>query len=183
MQLASATPYSIKQIHTQLFHAQALLHYLDAPPSSDKAYLFSRRLSANSKDFPQLVAAFKEHGSRDLCELSPSVLHELKLKLREDAAPCIASAMENAAISKLFKDSALPADPEECLFRLEEMVLARKKHIEDMHAELETLDGAKIMVQTVADNKRAADSFKRLMSSKLGDSGNPGSVKRQRKSL
>lgn len=164
MQLATAPPYSVADIQPKLTCAHALLRYLDFPPAPEHMYLFSRRLDANSRDFPLLHAAFHRLGGGSLSDMSAAQRLELELKLKEDMTPLIVSAGKSAGEDKFFHAERLPTEPSECLFRLDEMILMKKHQMEQLSEDIASLKGATVLMKTVLNNKASADVFDRMMS-------------------
>ena len=163
MQLDTLSPFSIFDIQPKITRAHALLRYLDSPPPPDQMFLFSQRL--DSRDFPLLHAAFQRFGGSggNLDQMSGAQRLELRLMLKEDVRPMIEQAGRDALEDKFFNSSMLPAEPVECLFRIDEMIRMKRHQIERLTDEICDLKASSLLVKRVSDNKRSADSFDQVM--------------------
>jgi hypothetical protein len=156
MQLADKYPGTLVQIEGILGLAGKLTRYLDNPLPKNQASFFDQELDKGRQFFPSFAAAV---GSSQLHTLSPEERRLLKLKLLDDVKLQMARSSEEVNGSKVLEAAPLPDDPEECMRRLNEMVMEGHQKIKEITRTLSLIEPARVVVMRLMEHKRVLGGF------------------------
>ena len=156
MQLADKHPGTLVQIEGILGLAGKLTRYLDNPLPKNQASFFDQELDKGRQFFPSFAAAV---GSSQLHTLSPEERRLLKLKLLDDVKLQMARSSDEVNGSKVLEAAPLPDDPEECMRRLNEMVMEGHQKIKEITRTLSLIGPARDVVLRLMEHKRVLGDF------------------------
>ncbi len=97
-------------------------------------------------DFPLTQAACN---GKPISKLNEAKRMGLKLTLAQDVSPLLAEVDTVVDSEKRLNAELLPTEPVACMTRIGELKAEVKRKINDLQQELETLDGAEHVIQTL----------------------------------
>ena len=157
MQLATdAASNAMTNLSKKLGSAKILLNSINSECCDATSHSFCCTLRRERESFPSASLKFSESKKQNLQKLNQAQKIELKLALEDDISPLLAEAKEAAELSKLFLQEELPADPDECVLKLDKIKSMKELEIERLNQELEDLELARFTVETIQEIKRKA---------------------------
>lgn len=157
MQLDTKSPSEIHTVQGILGAANRLVRFIDSPMCFNSSGVkFEDVLGSCAKLFPRCAAAF---GGCQLRLMSPEARRDLKLELLEDVKACMADASDELYSDKMLGEIQLPSDPDECLVRLNELVLELMAKIAEINKLISAIPLGRIVLHRMRENKQFIESF------------------------
>ena len=156
MQLADKNPGHLVPMKGVLAFAERLRRQLDSPLPNQQASSFDQALENSRQFFPSFAAAV---GSPQLYNLSPEERRDLKLKLLDDVKLLIARSSDEVSGCKVLEAAPLPNDPEECIQRLNEIMMEGFEKLKTINHTITLIGPARDVMTKIIENKRAMEDF------------------------
>ena len=156
MQLAGKYPGTLVQIEGILGLAGKLIRHLDTPLPKQQAVCFDQELDKSRQFFPSFAVAV---GSPQLYNLSPEERRLLKLKLLDDVKLQMARSSDEVNGCKVLEAAPLPNDPEECMQRLNEIMMEGFEKLKAINHTITLIGPARDVMTKIIENKRVMEDF------------------------
>ena len=153
MQVANKPLYEIETVDFYLKRAQHLVHFIDTSSKAADSEAFRLVVNSYKDSFPQTFAAFSAFSTM-LHLLDSESRLELKLTLLSDIRKCVSKARDELSQPKMLLAQPLPADPDECLVRMEAMVKEGQAQISAINQTFRSIAHARTVVHRMRENKR-----------------------------
>jgi hypothetical protein len=153
MQVANKPLYEIETVDLYLKRAQHLVHFIDTSSKAADSEAFQSVVFSYKESFPQTYAAFNAFATL-LHMLDSESRLELKLTLLSDLKKCVSKAMDDLLQPKMLLAVPLPADPDECLARMETMMREGQAQINAIRQTFQCIAHARTVVHRMRENKR-----------------------------
>lgn len=147
---------AMANLDTKLTSASILLSCIDEKSGGDSTRYFYHHLGGVQEVFKSLNEKSARIKKRDFAKLTEDNRTQLKLSLNEDIAPLLEKANEAIEGPKFFHQERLPADPDECVIKLDEIKERKEREIEQLKLELDDINGAVCLAKTIGKIKRTA---------------------------
>ena len=180
MQLASVSIDPIIDLSKKLGSAKTLLNSINSNAGDAIAHSFHSILRASKESFPSVALKLDGLTKKSLDKMTQAQKMELKTALKDDVAALLEKAEETTGGSKFFAGEQVPADPDECLMKLEEIKARKESEIEQLNKELEDMEEARFVVETIKEIKRKAAGFDDALFTLMPTPPNGSSVKKPR---
>jgi hypothetical protein len=91
--------------------------------------------------------------------MSPEERRDLKLELLEDVKMQVEKAKQEISGDKVFDTVELPTDPEECLVRVNAVMMEMVERVAEINRTLVQIPNARRVLQRMIENKRHVEDF------------------------
>jgi hypothetical protein len=153
MQVATKPLFEIETVDYYLKRAHHLVHFIDTSSKAADSEAFRLVVNSYKDSFPLVFSAFDAFSTK-LHLLDSDSRLELKLTLLSDVKKCVSRAREDLSQPKMLLTAPLPADPEECLARMELMIQEGQAQINAINRTFQCIAHARTLMHRMRDNKR-----------------------------
>ena len=158
MQVANKPLHEIETVDLYLKRAQHLVHFIDTSSRAADSEAFLSVVNSYKESFPQTHAAFNAFATL-LHLLDSESRLELKLTLLSDLKKCVSKARGDLLQPKMLLGAPLPADPDECLVRMETMIREGQAQIDAIRQTFQCIAHARTVVHRMRENKRQLEQL------------------------
>ena len=157
MQLATKPVYEVFVISGILSNADRLCRFINfSPQKKEFSPQFAELLAKCKSLFPKCVVAFN---GCQLHTMTPEELLSMKLELLEDVKAHMENIKREISGDKVFGTVELPSDPEECMVRVNALMLEMVEKVAEINRTIAQIPNARLVLERMIHNKRSLGGF------------------------
>ncbi len=157
MQLATKPIYEVFMISGIISNADRLVRFINtSTPKKEFGLQFEELLEKCKSLFPRSVVAFN---GCQLHTMTPEERLDLKLKLLEDVKAHMENIKREISGDKVFGTVELPSDPDECLVRVNAVMMEMVEKVAEINRMMVQIPNARLLLERMIHNKRSLGAF------------------------